>query len=183
MSCTAFYFGNNMAASSKQQPSRPAREDCPKLALPTDLDLEVADLCMGWFWTPDYFFSSLEGVKEVTVGYAGGKQANPTYKHIKDHTEAVRIVYDPNLLSFEELLEYFVQELGSPPFLPSFSKQYRPAILFHTAEQQKEAKEMLGDWEKKHKNKKIFVDIEPATDFYMAEEYHQKYFQKQRERG
>eukprot|EP01031_Cornospumella_fuschlensis_P037601 gene37601-45676_t len=162
MSCTAYNFG-----PSPGWIRPPAREECAKLLLPVDPDLEVADL-----W-----------VKEVTVGYAGGKQPNPTYKKIKDHTEAVRIVYDPNKLSYDEILDYFVQELGSPPFSPSFSRQYRPAILFHSLEQQQIAMEMLDNWEKKYKNKKIFLDIEPATDFYMAEEYHQKYFRKQQEKG
>ncbi|RYH05638.1 hypothetical protein EON65_44145 [archaeon] len=82
-------------------------------------------------------------------------------------------------MSFEEILEHFIQELGSPPLLPAYSKQYRPAILFHTTEQQKLATEMLLDWEKRSKKNKIFVDIVPATDFYMAEEYHQKYFMRQ----
>ena len=64
-----------------------AQKDCPKLPLPNfNEDTEVADLCLGWFWGPDYYFSNLEGVKEVIVGYAGGSDSGPTYKNIKDFT-------------------------------------------------------------------------------------------------
>ena len=157
--------------------------ECPKLDPPPLTPyVETADLCMGWFWGPDYTFSNLDGVYEVTVGYAGGSGAYPTYRNIKDHTEAVRIIYDPNIITFDDLLDKFLEELGGPPITPSYSRQYRSAILVHTSTQREIAHQKVEAWSKKYGNRRLYVDIQDATDFYRAEEYHQKYMQKQRSR-
>lgn len=113
----------------------------------------------------------------MVVGYTGGLKAYPTYKNIKDHTEAVRVVYDPFIISFEEILIHFANQGGLSPY-QSYKIQYRCAIMYHTQEQRILAVDFINRIERK-KNRQIFVDVEPAGDFYRAEEYHQKYVLKQ----
>ena len=148
---------------------------CPKLPPPEVAN--TADLCLGWFWTPDFEFSKIKGVVDTVVGYAGGKTDFPTYKSIQDHTEAIRVVFDPKVLSYEQVLDMYFQ-MGGVPTYPGYSRQYRHAILYHTAEQREAAERVITRYEQEQGTKKIFVDIEPATDFYRAEEYHQKYVRK-----
>lgn len=111
------------------------------------------------------------------TGYTGGLKAYPTYKNIKDHTEAVRVVFDPNIISFEEILIHFVNQGGLSPS-KSYRIQYRSAIMYHTQEQRMVAEAFIKNIERK-KQRQFFVDIEPVSDFYRAEEYHQKYVRKQ----
>ncbi len=112
----------------------------------------------------------------MIVGYAGGKEANPTYKNILDHTEAIRIHFNPKILSFYQIIESFFEQCH--PFGPSYSRQYRLAILYYTEEQRSIAQAAVDRLSSDHGGRKVYVDIEPATDFYRAEEYHQKYIQK-----
>lgn len=157
--------------------------ECPKLPAPVFGPFsETADLCMGWFWGPDVTYSNLDGVQEVTVGYAGGRKSWPTYRNIQDHTEAVRIEYDPNVVTFESLLDVFLNELGGPPVSPSYSRQYRSAILVHNSTQRAIALQKIEQWSNRYGGRKLYIDVEDATDFYRAEEYHQKYMEKQRRR-
>lgn len=120
------------------------------------------------------------GVTEVIVGYTGGKTAFPTYRSIKDHTEGVRITFDPNVTSYTEILEVFFEQLGSSIYSPSYGCQYRSAILVHNEEQRAIASQLLAL--RKRPGQNIYVDIEPAGDFYRAEEYHQKYYAKSENR-
>lgn len=116
------------------------------------------------------------------MGYAGGKQEYPTYKSIKDHTEAVRIVYDPSKLSYDDILRHFILEQGGPPRSRPYSRQYRSAILVHNEEQRTKAEKFIDTLCQSMKlssRQNLFIDIEDATDFYRAEEYHQKFYVKQ----
>jgi len=124
----------------------------------------------------------MSGIKEVTVGYAGGATEFPTYRSIQDHTEAVRVVFDPTVISYRDLLSAFV-EMHSP-FSPPYSRQYRSAILYHDDTQLETAKEVLAELDAygKSKRARVYTALEPATDFYRAEEYHQKYIAKSRGR-
>jgi peptide methionine sulfoxide reductase MsrA len=106
----------------------------------------------------------VEGVEEVVVGYAGGKEKNPTYRTIKDHTEALRIIFNPQVISFEGLLDLFQKEMGGLPSFPGYSRQYRSAILTHTPEQTAAVAEMVEAG--RAKGRKVFLDVEPATPFY-----------------
>jgi peptide-methionine (S)-S-oxide reductase len=101
----------------------------------------------------------------------------PTYRNIKDHTEAVRIVYDPEVISFEDILEHFAGQGGLSKY-QSYKLQYRCAIFVHTYEQHRAATAFVERMQKVRRCQ-YFVDIEPASDFYRAEEYHQKYVEKQ----
>lgn len=157
--------------------------ECPVVALPEDPHVEVADLALGCFWAPDQYFSNLDGVLEVTVGYSGGKQSSPSYKNIKDHTETVRVVYSPEHLSYEELLEYFFEQLESPPLTLSRTRQYRIGLFYHNSRQKAAIDEKLALLSRAYKGRRIFVDVEPASAFYRAEEYHQKYLLKKSQRS
>jgi len=160
--------------------------ECPKLDRPLMTEsIETADICLGWFWGPDYFFSNLDGVIDVTVGYSGGIAEFPTYKSIKDYTEAVRVVFDKRKLSYQQILELFFDQQGGPPTSPSFSRQYRSALLVHNEDQRIQAQAMVQNFAKVRRVNKIYTDIEDSTltDFYRAEEYHQKFMEKQGRSG
>lgn len=111
------------------------------------------------------------------MGYAGGSTAFPTYKSIQDYTEAIRLGFDPKVISYERILELFFEMQGGPPMMKSFSRQYRSAILVHNDEQRGTVEKMLAAFEA-NGAKKVYTDVEEATDFYRAEEYHQEYVKK-----
>lgn len=136
-------------------------------------------ICLVGFWTPDYEFSrNVVGVLSTVVGYAGGSQQWPTYKAIKDFTEAIRIEFDPSVISFEEILEEcFIIQQGAPTS-PALSRQYRRAILVHNQTQREVAEEVIERHRRMRRVKRIHCDVEAATEFYQAEEYHQKYLEK-----
>lgn len=111
------------------------------------------------------------------MGYAGGKTDWPTYRSIQDHTEAIRIEYDTSVWSFTDILTEFVAQHS--PYGKPYSRQYRSAILYHNEDQKKQAEQFLANMEKVN-GKKIYTDVEKATPFYRAEEYHLKYIEKAR---
>jgi methionine-S-sulfoxide reductase len=116
-------------------------------------------------------------VLEVTVGYAGGKAEFPTYKSIKDHTEACRVVFDPTKTTYRDIL---ISMFGQhSPFGAPYSRQYRSAILVHNDEQKEIAESLIAQLQA-GTSSKISTVVEPATDFYAAEEYHQHYIKKSR---
>ena len=112
----------------------------------------------------------LDGVTSVVVGYTGGTTPFPTYENIGDHTEAVRIEFDPSVISYYDILEHMMGQ-HSPTSMQS--TQYRSAIFVHSAEQKMVAEE-IKHLMARHLRKPIFTDIEKAGPFYRAEEYHQK---------
>jgi peptide-methionine (S)-S-oxide reductase len=105
------------------------------------------------------------------VGYAGGTTADPTYRAIGDHSETIQIEYDPQVISYADLLEVFWE--AHNPRMPSFSRQYRSAVFYHDEEQKRLAEETKKQRERKGQ---LFTDIEPLREFYLAEDYHQKYY-------
>jgi methionine-S-sulfoxide reductase len=111
------------------------------------------------------------------VGYSGGTKINPTYHSLSDHTETVQIDYDPSRTSYEELLAVFWE--SHAPGAASWSRQYQAAVFYHNAEQQRLALETKARVAAKIKGE-VFTRILPATEFYLAEDYHQKYFLRQR---
>jgi peptide-methionine (S)-S-oxide reductase len=145
-----------------------------------------ATFAAGCFWGVEATFRQLPGVTSTRVGYTGGKLPNPSYKDVctdqTGHAEAVEIEYDPAKLSYEQLLQVF-WENHDPTQLnrqgPDWGTQYRSAIFFHTPEQEAAAKASKEALEKSGRfTKKIVTQIVPATTFYQAEDYHQRYLEK-----
>lgn len=140
----------------------------------------------GCFWHVEDLFRKTKGVTSTQVGYIGGKLPNPTYEEVctdlTGHAEAVQVEYDPDEISYDELLSLFWNN-HDPTSLnrqgPDIGNQYRSAIFFHNEEQKKIAEQSKTHLEKSGKfQKPIVTEINPAPEFYKAEEYHQKYFQK-----
>jgi peptide-methionine (S)-S-oxide reductase len=111
-------------------------------------------------------------VIRTRVGYTGGSTANPTYHNLGDHTETVQIDYDPAQVSYEELLDVF-WESHDPTMLP-FSRQYAAIVFYHNPEQQQAALQRKARAQA-DSGQQIWTEILPASTFYLAEEYHQKY--------
>ncbi len=111
------------------------------------------------------------------VGYTGGNKENPTYHTLGDHTESIEVDYDPSIISYADLLEVFWRshDAGSR----SWSSQYMSAIFYHNEEQKKLAVESMKQ-EEARTHGKIYTGISPASRFYRAEDYHQKYYLRQR---
>lgn len=140
----------------------------------------------GCFWHVEDLLSKTKGVKSTTVGYTGGQLPNPTYEEVctdkTGHAEAVEVEYDPNEISYEELLDVFWNN-HNPTTLnrqgPDIGIQYRSAIFYHDEKQKEIAEKSKQSLETSGKYQKpIVTEIVPAPTFYKAEEYHQKYFKK-----
>ena len=153
----------------------------------TDLDeLAVATFAGGCFWCMEPPFDKLEGVISTTSGYTGGQKTNPTYKEVSagvtGHTEAVQIVYDPNKVSYQKLLDIFWHNID--PTTPNRQfcdkgNQYRTGIFYYDEDQKRLAEESKSALEQnKPFKQKIVTEITVASKFYAAEEYHQDYYQK-----
>jgi peptide-methionine (S)-S-oxide reductase len=140
----------------------------------------------GCFWHVEDLFRKTKGVTSTKAGYTGGNLTNPTYEEVctdkTGHAEAVEVEYDPNEISYDELLEIFWNN-HDPTSLnrqgPDVGIQYRSSIFFHdesqkqTAQKSKEKLDSSGKF-----SKSIVTEIVPSPEFYKAEDYHQKYFQK-----
>lgn len=155
-------------------------------AAPLTANHAVATFAGGCFWGVDEILRKIPGVLETVVGYTGGALENPTYNYVKKgdtgHAEAVQVTFDPTKISYEELLEYFFR-LHDPTTANrqgnDVGTQYRSAIFYHNEEQKQQAQKIKEKIEqsKKWKNP-IVTAIVPSKTFYKAEEYHQKYLQK-----
>ncbi|MDO8588172.1 MAG: bifunctional methionine sulfoxide reductase B/A protein [Armatimonadota bacterium] len=149
---------------------------------------EKATFAAGCFWGIEASFRQLlsKGVLSTRVGYTGGHAKNPTYEdvcsHTTGHAEAVEVTYDPSKISYSDLLKVF-WEIHDPTTYhrqgPDVGSQYRSAIFYHTPEQRRLAEESKAELEKSKRFKdKIVTEIGPAAEFYPAEEYHQRYYEK-----
>jgi peptide-methionine (S)-S-oxide reductase len=140
----------------------------------------------GCFWGVEAAFRQVEGVLATAVGYSGGRKENPTYEDVcsgrTGHAEVVEVEYDPSKVSYEKLLDVF-WENHDPTTLnrqgPDVGEQYRSAIFFQAPEQEAAARASKERLEKSGRYKRpIVTKIEPASTFYRAEEYHQRYLEK-----
>jgi methionine-S-sulfoxide reductase len=146
--------------------------------------LNKATLAGGCFWGVQYYFDQIPGVIKSRVGYTGGHKENPTYEevcaHTTGHAEAVEIEFDSDLAAYDTLLRHFFR-LHDPTQLnrqgPDIGDNYRSAIFYHDEEQKKVAEEVIKDVQPNFK-KPIVTQILPASKFYEAEDYHQKYTEK-----
>ena len=145
-----------------------------------------ATFAAGCFWGVEDRFRQVKGVTSATVGYTGGHTKNPTYKEVctdrTGHAEAVELEFDPKQVSYRELLAVFFQSHDPTQKNrqgPDYGTQYRSAIFFHDRQQDSEAREAKDVLEKAGVFKRpIVTEIVPAGEFYRAEEYHQRYFEK-----
>ncbi len=149
-------------------------------------NLEEATFAAGCFWGVEHKFGQIKGVVRTEVGYSGGKTKDPTYKEVcsgeTGHAESIRLYFDPSIVSYSQLLESFFN-LHDPTQIdrqgPDFGTQYRSIIFYRDEEQKREAEEMINKLEKSKKyNSHIATQIVPASEFYRAEDYHQKYYEK-----
>ncbi len=147
-------------------------------------DRAVATFGMGCFWGAEADFCALEGVTSTRVGYAGGQAKNPGYRQVSSgrtgHAEVVQVEYDPEQISYEQLLDVFWSK--HDPTTPNrqgpdVGTQYRSIILFHDKEQERIAKETKQTYASRHLHP-IVTEIAPAMAFYPAEDYHQRYLEK-----
>lgn len=151
-----------------------------------NLNKETATLAGGCFWCTEAIFKRLKGVLSVMSGYSGGKTQNPTYEKLHSqntgHAEAIQIEFDPNIISFEKLLEVFFH-LHDPTTLNrqgnDMGEEYRSVIFYHNEKQKEIAEKVKENIEKSNMYPDpIVTKIEPFKDFYKAEEYHQNYFER-----
>ena len=139
----------------------------------------------GCFWGVEYNFAKIEGINEVISGYSGGKVDNPTYEQVctntTDHAEVVLVDYDSDTVSYDTLLNVFWKK-HDPTTLnqqgADVGTQYRSAIFYFTGTQKEIAKKSLNYHQNKLADRKIVTEITEAKEFWKAEEYHQKYFEK-----
>jgi peptide-methionine (S)-S-oxide reductase len=145
---------------------------------------EIATFGNGCFWCTEAIFQELKGVLQVTSGYSGGTVPNPTYEEVcsgeTGHAECLHIVYDPSLVSYDELLHVF-WESHDPTTMNrqgnDIGTQYRSAIFYHTEEQRRKAEHYKTELDKnKAYDNPIVTEITAFTVFYAAEDYHQDYY-------
>lgn len=145
---------------------------------------ETATFGAGCFWGVEAAYRQIQGVKSTRVGYAGGRTTEPTYREVcagnTNHAEVVEVTFDPERVSYEELLDVFwanhdptqVNRQG-----PDVGTQYRTVVFFHSAEQEKSAL-ASRDAVQERLSRSIATQIVPAEPFWEAEDYHQQYLEK-----
>lgn len=141
-----------------------------------EVETETATLALGCFWGPDAYFGVMPGVVRTRVGYAGGTKDNPTYKNIGDYTETIQIDYDPEKISYRELVNLFWDNHNA--YQQPYSRQYRSIVFYHNSDQKNIAEEVKKKLEKSS-GKTILTELKSFNNFYLAENYHQKYYLQQ----
>ena len=146
--------------------------------------MEIAVLALGCFWGPEKKFGKIEGIVETEVGYCGGRISNVTYKEVcsgeTEHAEVVKLTFNSKKISYEKILEYFFK-FHDPTTLnrqgPDTGTQYRSEIFYNNDEQKKISHLIIEKLNKKF-NSKIVTKISEIKNYTKAEDYHQKYFEK-----
>ena len=146
--------------------------------------MEIATLGLGCFWGPEIKFNKLEGVVNTEVGYCGGNTEQTSYKEVcygnTNHAEVVKIEFDDTKISYEDILRYFF-EFHDPTTLnrqgPDVGTQYRSEIFVHNEDQNKIASKILNEFNEKFEGK-IVTKISKLKNYSKAEDYHQKYLEK-----
>ncbi|MBI2621208.1 MAG: peptide-methionine (S)-S-oxide reductase MsrA [Candidatus Levybacteria bacterium] len=150
---------------------------------------EIASFGGGCFWCTEAIFKRLKGVSSVLPGYSGGSIENPTYEQVCEgttgHAEAIQIEFDPSEIAYEKLLEVFFYT--HDPTTPNqqgndVGEQYRSVVFYHSAKQNDIAQKFIKDLEQeKVFSRPIVTTIEPFKNFYIAEDYHKSYFEKNKD--
>lgn len=159
-------------------------QDLPKTQVQVQEGYEIATLGAGCFWCTEAIYQNLNGVEVVLSGYSGGHVANPTYKQVTSgttgHAEVIQIQYDPKVVTFEEILEVF-WSTHDPTTLnrqgADVGPQYRSAVFFHSEDQKEKATYYKSKLDESGAfNRPIVTEITPFSNFYVAEDYHQNYY-------
>ncbi|MFL2099515.1 peptide-methionine (S)-S-oxide reductase MsrA [Desemzia sp. FAM 24101] len=137
--------------------------------------LEQATFSMGCFWGPDSFFGSLPGVIQTEVGYAGGTSKDPTYRKIGNHSETVHLTFDPEIISYDQLVHLFWENHDAAKDRFYKERQYISILFYQNETQYKTAKEIRSEYEQAQ-GKEIQTEFQTFNHFYTAENHHQKYF-------
>lgn len=147
---------------------------------------QTASFAAGCFWGVEARFRETEGVVDAVSGYMGGQTENPTYKEVcggdTGHAEAVQVTYDDEQISYPELLDLFF-DMHNPTTLnrqgPDFGSQYRSAVFWHDEDQRAAAEQKIAEINESGKwPSAVVTEVAPAGTFWRAEEYHQRYFEK-----
>ena len=150
--------------------------------------MERATFGMGCFWGPEETFRKVDGVTSTSVGFMGGSLENPTYEEVctgrTGHAEVVEVEFDPSRIAYEELLEIF-WACHDPTTRnrqgPDIGTQYRSVLFFHSPEQEAAARASKEKLERSGRYRsEIVTEIAPASSYYPADEYHQRYLEKRR---
>jgi len=180
-------FGTNILTNSSNSESTDREEVSEMLTEDLDMDkLERATLAGGCFWCMEPPFVTLDGVEEVVAGYTGGDKEEPTYEEVSSgntgHYEAVEIYYDPEAISFEEILEVYWKHIDPTDPGGQFADrgpQYKTAIFYHGDDQKRIAEKSRRELDESGKfDEPIVTEVLPAEEFYLAERYHQDYSEK-----
>ena len=147
--------------------------------------MEIAVLALGCFWGPEIKFSKLNGIIKTEVGYCGGNKPEVTYKEVctgnTNHAEVVKLEFDPKIISYKEILIFFF-EIHDPTTLnsqgPDFGTQYRSEV-FYLNDNQKKIAEKIIEEENQKLSGKIVTKLSILKNYCPAEEYHQKYLEKE----
>lgn len=146
---------------------------------------ETAIFAGGCFWCVQHDFDQVPGVISTTAGYTGGDVENPSYSQVSSgktgHVEAVQVVFDPNQVTYNQLLDFYWRNVDPTRNDGQFcdkGTEYRPVIYYINEEQKQEAEASKNALIKSKKVKPVLVEILPAKTFYPAEDYHQEYYQK-----
>lgn len=175
-----FLYINKSVMSSSMDVAETIKDSKPQ-------NTPVATLAGGCFWCVESEFRALDGVLYTVSGYTGGEIDNPSYQDITTgktgHAEAVDIYYDPEIITYRELVDFFLRKAHDPTQLNrqgvDKGTQYRSAIFYHDEEQKHIAEEAIkaAETDKVWKDD-IVTTLEPLTTFWPAEEYHQQYYEK-----
>ena len=146
--------------------------------------MEKALLAAGCFWGVEEVFRTTNGIIDTKVGYSGGHKINPTYEEVctgnTDHAEVVKVEYDESVITYDQILNIFFEN-HNPTQLnrqgPDVGTQYRSSIFYVNDNQKSQAEQKINSLQENFNNN-IVTEIKKATEFYLAEEYHQEYVAK-----
>ena len=146
---------------------------------------KIATLAGGCFWCTEAVFERVQGVVNVYSGYTGGSEENPTYRQVSygetSHAEAIQVVFDPEVISYEKLLDIFFTVAHDPRQLnrqgPDVGTQYRSVAYYHDVDQKATIEKAIAKFNQEKYNDKIVTEVEAFDKFWMAEDYHQDYYE------
>ena len=187
LAAIAFFAGGTILISSAR-----AMDNGDDLMTQQPTGYPIATLAGGCFWCTESEYRALDGVLYTRVGYMGGETKSPTYQQISTgntgHAEIVEVTYDPEKISYADLLRFFLTKAHNPTQLNrqgvDVGTQYRSAIFYHDAAQKEAAMQAIKDVEASGQyDTPIVTAIEPASTFWPAEDYHQQYYEKYEEQN